>query len=185
MNRTGLNLALLAAAIVLGMIAYRQLRTGPEPPKAMQERSDYVLRDFELVTLDKQGAESFTVRGPYLQRDVGGRSLSIVQPRFSFPHEGGGRWKASSAAAWVSPGADEVHLVRAVTMVGPATASGIEQTLKTARLVVLPDTEQARTDSRVTVTRGESILEGTGLRADLRSKRFELLNQVKGRYVPR
>ena len=185
MNRATLNLVLLGLAIVLGSIALWQLRRAPAPTAAAPERSDYILRDFELVTLDDQGVESFTVRGPYLQRDVGGRSLSLVQPRFSFPNEDGGRWNARSQAAWVSPGAEEVHLLRAVRMVGPAQGDQPPAQLDTTRLVVLPKADQARSDHRVTVTQGASILEGTGLRADLATKRFELLDQVKGRYVPR
>jgi lipopolysaccharide export system protein LptC len=184
-SRATLNLVLLGLALVLVSLALWQFRSRGQAPVAAPDRSDYVLRDFELVTLNDQGKESFTVRGPYLQRDIGGRSLSLVKPRFSFPHQDGGRWNARSEAAWVSPGADEVHLLRAVRMVGPPSESGVANTLETARLVVLPDTEQARTDRRVTVTQGASILEGTGLRADLKAKRFELLNQVKGRYVPR
>ena len=129
MNRTALNLLLLGLAVALVSAALWQLRARPVAAVATPDRSDYVLRDFELVTLNDQGRESFTVRGPYLQRDVTG--------------------------------------------------------LQTERLVVLPDTEQARSNHRVTVTQGDSILAGTGLRADLKAKRFELLNQVKGRYVPR
>lgn len=185
MNRTALNLGLAASALVLGAIAVWQLRREAAPVAAAQDRSDYVLREFELVTLHDDGTESFTVHGPYLQRDVGGRSLSLVQPRFSFPHADGGRWNARAEAAWVSPGAEEVHLVRAVRLVGPPDADGARSLLRTARLVVLPDLEQARSDHRVTVTQGESILAGTGLRADMKTKRFQLLSKVKGRYVPR
>lgn len=185
MNRVLLNLVLLVAATALVSLAVWQLRTGPSAPVAAPDRSEYVLRDFELTTLDDAGAESFTVRGPYLQRDVGGRSLSIVRPRFSFPHEEGGRWVATSEAAWVSPGADEVHLLRSVRVASPPSATGVVGTLETESLVVLPDADQARSDRRVTVTQGDSILAGTGLRADLKAKRFELLNEVKGRYVPR
>ena len=186
MNRTALNLVLLVSALALGALAVWQLRREAAPAATAQDRSDYVLRDFELVTLHDDGTESFTVRGPYLQRDVGGRSLSLVQPRFSFPHADGGRWNARSEAAWVSPGAEEVHLVRDVRMIGPPSADGgAGSTMRTARLVVLPDLEQARSDHRVTVTQGESILAGTGLRADMKTKRFQLLTQVKGRYDPR
>lgn len=185
MNRAALNLMLLATAIGLGAIAAWQLRNRDVAPVAAPDRSDYVLRDFRLVTLNDEGRESFTVRGPYLQRDIGGKSLSMVKPRFSFPHADGGRWNARSEAAWVSPDADEVHLLRSVVMVGPPSAAGVSNKLETERLLVLPRVEQASTDRRVTVTQGVSILEGTGLRADLKAKRFELLNQVKGRYVPR
>lgn len=186
MSRTGLNAALLVSALVLSGIAVWQwsLRRQPEPEPA--QRSDYILRDYELTSLDDQGHESFTVVGPYLQRDVGGKSLSLVQPRFSFPDSGGeGRWQARSDSAWVSPGADEVHLLDAVRMVGPPSPTGQRTRFGTDRLVVLPDAEQARTDDRVTVTQGDSILTGDGLRADMKAKRFQLLNDVKGRYAPR
>lgn len=185
MSRTGLNAVLLVSALVLSGIAVWQWRLrqvpAPEPP----QRSDYILRDYELTSLDSEGLESFTVVGPYLQRDVGGRSLSLVQPRFSFPDSDAGRWQARSDSAWVSPGADEVHLLDQVRMVGPPSPTGLQTRFETERLTVLPDAEQARTDDLVTITQGDSILSGTGLRADMKAKRFQLLNDVKGRYAPR
>ena len=185
MSRTGLNTALLVSALVLSGIAVWQwqLRKAPEPEPP--QRSDYILRDYELTSLDSEGNESFTVVGPYLQRDIGGKSLSLVQPRFSFPDSDEGRWQARSDSAWVSPGADEVHLLDRVRMVGPPSPAGLRTRFETDRLTVLPDLEQARTDERVTVTQGDSILAGTGLRADMKAKRFQLLNDVKGRYAPR
>ena len=45
--------------------------------------------------------------------------------------------------------------------------------------------DELRSEDRVTVTQGDSILAGTGLRADMKAKRFQLLNQVTARYVPR
>lgn len=185
MSRTGLNVVLMVSALVLGGVAVWQWRLrqvpAPEPP----QRSDYILRDYELTTLDSEGHESFTVVGPYLQRDIGGRSLSLVQPRFSFPDSDEGRWQARSDSAWVSPGADEVHLLDKVRMVGPPSPAGLRARFATDRLTVLPDAEQALTDERVTVKQGDSILTGTGLRADMKAKRFQLLNDVKGRYAPR
>lgn len=185
MTRRGLNVALALLAVVLGSLAVWQWRLRQVPPADPPQRSDYILRDFELTTLDKDGRESFTVVGPYLQRDVGGRSLSLVQPRFSFPDRDAGRWQARSDTAWVSPGADEVHLLDRVQMVGPPGETGLSTRFETETLVVLPDVDQARTDDRVTVTQGDSILAGTGLRADMKAKRFQLQNDVKGRYAPR
>ncbi len=185
MTRRGLNVMLAVLAIGLGSIAIWQWRLRQVPPVEAPQRSDYILRDFDLTTLDKDGNESFTVVGPYLQRDVGGRSLSLVQPRFSFPDQDAGRWQARSDSAWVSPGADEVHLLDQVEMVGPPSEAGLRTRFETDKLVVLPDADQARTDHRVTITQGDSILAGTGLRADMKAKRFQLQNDVKGRYAPR
>jgi lipopolysaccharide export system protein LptC len=184
MNRAWLNLA-LAVAFVAGVMLLWHFSEEPPARKASVQRSDYVLRDFELITLDDEGHESFTVRGPYLQRDVAGKSISLLQPRFSFPAaDGSGRWRARADRAWVNEGADEVHLIDKVRMAGPASPGGLVTRFASDRLVVLPDTEEARSDGQVTVTQGASILTGNALRVDMKAKRFQLQNQ-KGRYAPR
>lgn len=186
MSRAALNAVLFLLAVVLVVVAYWQWQLRQVPPVEAPQRSDYILRDFELTTLGEDGQESFTVRGPYLQRDVGGRSISLVQPRFSFPDaDGVGRWNARSDVAWVSPKADQVHLMRKVEMVGPAVSGEPGTRFETERLVVFPDADRATSDQRVTVTQLDSILAGTGLRVDMQAKRFQLLNDVKGRYAPR
>ena len=186
MNRAALNLVLLALALVLVGLAVWQWQLRQIRPVVVAQRSDYILREYELTTLGDDGAESFTVRGPYLQRDVGGRSISLVQPRFSFPaSDGAGRWQARSDSAWVSPKADQVHLMKKVQMVGPPSPAGLRTRFASERLVVFPDTDRATSEERVTVTQGDSILTGTGLRVDMQAKRFQLLNDVKGRYAPR
>lgn len=184
MTRTTLNTLLTVAALVLGGLAVWQWQLRQVPAVEPPQRSDYILRTYELTTLGSDGQESFTVRGPYLQRDVGGRSLSLVQPRFSFPSGDGDRWQARADAAWVSPGADEVHLIDQVEMVGPPTPGGLRTRFDTERLTVYPDTDQARTAERVTVTQGDDILTAIGLAVDMQDKRFQLLNDVKGRYAP-
>jgi len=185
MTRTSLNTVLAVTALVLGGLAAWQWQLRQVPEVEPPQRSDYILRSFELTTLGSDGEESFTVRGPYLQRDVGGRSLSLVQPRFAFPSSDGGRWQARSDAAWVSPGADEVHLMDNVEMVGPPSPAGLRTRFNTERLTVFPDIDQARTAERVTLTQGDDILTATGLDVDMQDKRFQLLNDVKGRYAPR
>jgi lipopolysaccharide export system protein LptC len=185
MSRAWLNGVLGVLAVVLVSLVAWQWSRQKSPPAPAAQRSDYILRDYELTTLDKDGRESFTVRGPYLQRDVGGKSLSLVRPRFSFPASEGGRWQARSEAAWVSPEADEVHLLRAVEMVGPPSETGLRTRFTTERLRVLPEVDRADTAGQVTVTHGDSILVGTGLDVDMPAKRFQLLNDVKGHYAPR
>ena len=185
MSRAWLNGVLGLLALVLVSLAVWQWSQRQRPPVEVPQRSDYILRDYELTTLDKEGRESFTVRGPYLQRDVGGKSLSLVEPRFSFPASEGGRWQARSEAAWVSPGADQVHLLRQVEMVGPPSEAGLRVRFATDRLRVLPDVDRADAAGPVTVTHGDSILVGTGLDVDMSAKRFQLLNDVKGHYAPR
>lgn len=185
MNRRVLNPLLLVLAFVLGSYAVWQWQQRQVPPAEPPQRSDYVLRDYELITLNEAGEEAFTVVGPELERDPQGKTLTLDQPRFSFPAKGGGRWNARSDSAWVSAKADEVRLLARVEMVGPPGDTGDRTVFATDRLFVFPDAQTANSGGRVTVTHGDSILAGTGLEVDMQAKRFQLLNDVKGRYAPR
>lgn len=179
MNRTVLNPLLLVLAIGLGSYAVWQWQQRRVPPPEPVQRSDYVLRDFDLTALNDQGTEAFTVQSPYLQREPDGRSLDIRLPRFTFPGEAG-PWLASSETAWVGPRAQEVQLRKNVELVGPATASGQRTRFTTRLLSVFPDAQRASTDDRVNIAQGKSYYAGTGLRVDMAAKRFQLLNDTQG-----
>src|SRR5690606_1424387 len=154
-----------------------------ERPPAPSHRSEYVLRDYKLVALDEEGSEAVTVTGPHLFSEPGARALPPEQPVASFPG-GEGRGTARSVTAWVSPGGAELQLRQDVAMIGPPGATGLRTRFRTDFLSVLPERDEAGTTDRVTVTHGESILRGTGLKVDMQAKRFQLLNDVEGRYAP-
>lgn len=175
---------LAGAAAVLGL-AFWQLRARAPLPPAAATRSDYILHDFDLTSLDAEGRESFSVSAPYLERDPGGRSLSMRKPRFSFPDREQGRWLATSERAWIAEKGVEVRLIEQVRFTGPPTPLGERTRFATERLQVFPKQDLALSEDPVTVTRADSILQGTGLRADMKSKRIQLLANVKGRYAPR
>ena len=183
-NRGVLILVLLALAVASTVLVWR-LQPPPRKVPPQEARSDYTLENFELVTLGEDGKESFSVRAPRLERDPEGKSITITQPKFSFPGKQGGRWNATSEIAWVGPKGELVRLDRAVSLVGPPGADGERMLLQTARLEILPKQDKARSPSLVTVTRGDSILRGKGLRADLNTHRVELLADVQARYAPR
>ena len=97
--RTLLGLVLLVAAAVTGWSAWN-MRERAAPDAGAGQRSDYVLRDFELVTLGKDGTESVRLRAPELQRSREDESLDIVRPLFLMPGEGGG-WQLAADRGWV------------------------------------------------------------------------------------
>jgi lipopolysaccharide export system protein LptC len=181
-----LILVLLGAALVTSMLVWR-MQPQPKPPPPEVARSDYTLENFELVTLDDEGKESFSVRAPKLVRDPQGKALTITAPKFSFPGKGkdGGRWNASAGTAWVGPKGDKVRLLRDVDLVGPPGPLGVRTRMQTAQLEILPKRDYASSPAVVTITRGDSILTGKGLQANLATHRVEFLADVKGRYAPR
>ncbi len=169
---------------VLSSILVWNLSSSPDITPEGPPRSDYVLYNFEMTTLDDNGKESFRLKSPYLERDPKGKSLSIRTPKFSFPDKNGGRWNAESGNAWVGPKAEEVRLLDKVEMRGPKNPSGEQTRFSTEQLTIFPKKDIAQSKDVVTIARGDSILHGRGLQVDMQAKRFQLLADVKGRYAP-
>ena len=180
MNRRAL---LIAVLVVTGAVAsWGAWRLRPQPPPSEDTgppRSDYTLDVSHLVVMDKQSKVSFRSNGPYMARDPNNETLSLNHPDFSFPDKNGkGDWTAHSEAGWVSAKGDVVKLSRAVALDGPIIP-GQEQThMRTEQMTVHPQPQTAHSDLLVTVTRGASILRGTGMNANLKTSYLELLSKV-------
>jgi len=185
MKRPLLFSALLAAAAALTGIAVWQLRPAPKAASPSSARSDYILQNFELTSLNERGQEAFSVAAPHLERDPGGKSLTIDKPQFSFPDRKEGHWVATSDQAWVADKGVEVRLNENVKFTGPPSPSGERTRFSTAHLQIFPKQDLALSSDSVTVTRSDSILQGQGLRADMKAHKISLLANVKGRYAPR
>ena len=183
-GRRNLVAGVLLLVAVAGGLAVWQMRQTAPAPKPGPVRSDYVLENFELTSLDEAGLESFSVKAPRLERDPRGKSLTLQLPQFSFPDKDGGRWQARSDTAWVADKGVEVRLNDKVEMIGPPTPLGERTRFNTEHLQIFPKQDLALSQDRVTISRADSILRGTGLRADMRSKHIQLLADVKGRYAP-
>lgn len=185
MKRPFLFSALLAVAATAAGVAVYQLQPEPRPAAPVPTRSDYILGNFELTSLDEKGKEAFSVAAPHLERDPGGKSLTIRKPQFSFPDRKEGRWLATSDQAWVADKGVEVRLIDKVEFTGPPSPAGERTRFSTDHLQIFPKQDLALSEDSVTITRADSILQGVGLRADMKAHRVQLLSNVKGRYAPR
>lgn len=175
--------SLLAIAVVASLAVW-EMRPKAPAGRSSSDRSDYILENFELTSLDEDGSESFTLKAPHLERDPGGKTLSITEPEFSFPDKKEGRWLVTSNSAWVGEKGAEVRLTDQVEMLGPPSPLGDRTRFSTAHLQIFPKQNLALSDDAVTISRADSILHGTGLRADMQSHHIQLLANVKGRYAP-
>jgi len=179
--RTGLGLVLLLAAIVSGWSAWH-LRDRSEPAPEAAERSDYILRDFEIVMLDKVGIESLRLKAPEMQRNRDDESLSIVQPVFLAPGQDGG-WRMTADKGWVAADGSLARLQGNVEG-DSAGSQAVPTSLRTDTLELLPDRNLARTDDRVTLTQPGIMQTGVGFKANLETRQYQFLSQVKTRYEP-
>jgi lipopolysaccharide export system protein LptC len=179
--RATLTLLLLLAAIVSGWSAWRQ-RAEPVAAATASQRSDYVLRDFELVSLDARGQEAFTLRAPELARSPEDGTTSLETPLFLLPDADGTHWEVRSRTGWLSADHEELRL-RGDVIAETAAESSREVRMNTEQLNVFPQTRQATSDVLVTITQPGTTMRGTALQADLASRNVQLQN-VQTRYVP-
>jgi len=183
--RAIVTVLLLVGAIVSGWSVWTQ-RSRDVVPTGAPARSDYVLIDFELTSLNPQGRESFTLRAPRLARDPDEKTMDIATPLFLIPPgEGTGNdaWEVRAKNAWVSAEGDELRLrgdVKGASsgMTGPVTSVATDQ------MNIYPDTRRASSPGRVVITRPGSILSGRGLQLNLASKQYSFKSEVRQRYVP-
>jgi lipopolysaccharide export system protein LptC len=178
-------LSLILAALFTGWAAWKQHRKDADPP-GVTTRSDYVLEDFELVSLTREGKESFSLRGPLLVRDPAEKVIDIPTPVFLIPpseNSSGQAWEVRAKHGWVSAEGDELRLRGDVR--GTSTGDiGLPTTLATQEMNVFPETRRATAPGQVVITRPGSILSGRGLQLNLANKRYSFKSEVQHRYVP-
>lgn len=183
MNYRKATLAITVLAAGMGLLVWQmQKQQKHETPAAA--RSDYRMQDFFLQAFGEDGDSAFSLKSPLLERSIDGKSVEIVKPLFEFPDNRGGQWHARAETAWVSERAREVQLRDDVRITGPVSAQGLQTEIRINRISVFPKEKRMASDRRVTIRHGTSILEGTGLDADMDQRRFRLLSEVNARYVP-
>jgi lipopolysaccharide export system protein LptC len=181
--RLALGLMLLVAAVVSGWSAWKQ-RDVAEPEAVTSDRPDYLMRDFEVISLDDQGLESITLRAPEMQRNPKDQTFTIATPLFLLPDSEGHHWEMRSKTAWVSAKGDEMRLSGDVKGVSPKQAT-VPSTFDTQRLNVFPRKNLAVTDDAVTITQPGSILSGVGFQTNTKTRQYQIKSQSKLRYVPK
>ena len=179
--RTGLTAILLLAAIVCGWSVWTYSGGGADAK--VSTRSDYVLHDFELVSLDSQGKESFTLRGPRLQRDPGAKSMTLETPVFLVPDRNGAYWDVRAQRGLVPDDGKELRLRGRVVANSPAQVPPPTR-IETEELNLFPRENRAASSATVTLTRPGLTMRGRGMRADFDRQQVSLLSDVRTRYVP-
>lgn len=176
-----LTLLFAAAALASGWSVWRMAH--PASETVLHTRPDYVLRNFEIVVLGKQGQESFTLRGPELLRDPREKIMHLATPLFLVPDRQGRHWNVRAQRGSVPADGTSLELygqVRADSPEGIPPPTRIE----TDRLTLDLQANLARTTAKVVITRPGLTMRGVGLKADFDHQQVSLLSQVRTHYVP-
>lgn len=180
--RLTLGIVLLVVAVLSSWSAWRNHARAPQAANGTG-RSDYVMHDFEVVALDKQGKESVTLRAPEMHRNPGDESFTITAPLFLLPDRDGHYWQMRSRTGWMSPDHSQLRLIDQVTGTSPPEAQATT-TFRTERLDIFPERDLASTDLAVTIRQPGSILSGQGFETNLKTKAYAFKSQVRSVYAP-
>jgi lipopolysaccharide export system protein LptC len=181
--RTGLGLALLVAALLFGWSALRH-RDRPAASMVDDSKSDYIMHDFELVALDKDGKESVTLRAPEMHRSAADHTYLITTPLFLIPNRDGAHMQVRSRTAWVAAKAEKA-ILRDDVVGNTPPGVGVASEFRTSRLDLFPDQHLASTDQPVVLTQPAATIHGTGFELDWQTQRYTFKSEVKSRYVPK
>lgn len=179
--RGGLTIVLLLAVIASGWSVWTNSNNTASP--ATVKRPDYVLRGYEIVSLDSDGKEAFTLRGPELQRDLGAKSMTLLTPLFLVPDRNGAYWEIRAKHGFVPENGKQLRLRGDVVATSPAQVPPPTR-IETAELNLFPRANRATSTVAVTITRPGLTMRGRGLEADFNRQQVALLSDVHSRYVP-
>ena len=174
--RLAIVLVLLAGAVLTGWHAWKS-RTVVDADAPAEVRSDFILRDFEIIALNGEGQESFALRAPEMQQTPGARTMELATPLFLMPVLPSGHWEVRSKTGWVNENSDLLKLRGNVIATSPMGATRPTE-IRTEQLDVYPNDSRATSETLVTVTSPGTRMQGTGMDASLTGKRVQLLSNV-------
>lgn len=179
-RRGVLGLALLAA---LSFLAARD-RGEPaiSPFDDLDTRLNYALWDFTALLLDSQGELSLRIDAPMLRNNASSQVGTIENPRITIQQQAD-EWYITADSAVVTPDREHVSLVGNVDLLreNRDTRNILEIQTRDVLLNVTPRT--ARTESAVTIVQDGDRLDAVGMKLDMKTNRYELLDQVRARYA--
>ena len=153
---------------------------------------DLFLVNFRATNFDPEGKPRETLtaaRGDHFPDDD---SAELKQPTFKITQTGKPTFTVNAERGKVTGDRENVYFtgnVRAHREADEASAAQDHEatgpiTLETEYLHVIPKTEQADTDRRVTIREPRGIIEGIGLDLDNKSKTARLRSRVSGTFEP-
>lgn len=174
--------------ILLGLIAGATWIVSRQPPDTPLEpisepdlRLNYALYDFNGRMLDAQGAVRLEMESPELRSDAATGIGSVEHPAISI-QQGADRWYITAESAIITADREQVSLQGAVELTRRNEVSGQQVEISTEDVLLNVTPRTAITDSDVRIRQGGDRLDAIGLRLDMVSETYRLMNDVRGHY---
>jgi len=172
---------LLLVGVLAGLTFWLQRISEPQvADRSGRNRHDpdFIIDNFSVRRFGPEGALQHTLAATRMMHYPDDDTTMVIAPRLTFHATPTSVLVAEQAL--VSKDAKSVRLERNVRLSRDAAAGGLPMEVTSARLDVLPDAETASTDTPVTITQGRSVVTGSGLVADNKTKQTTLFGPVRG-----
>jgi lipopolysaccharide export system protein LptC len=152
------RLALILVLALVGIAAWWFRRdesreaVAPEPDR---HRPDYIADDLLVLTMDEQGRLARRLQTPQMRHYPDDDSTELEQPRLTVFRRDGPPWVARSRTGWIARDGAEVLLRGDVRVDREGFAESPPIALRTRWMVVLEQTDYARSDRFVELMRGD------------------------------
>jgi lipopolysaccharide export system protein LptC len=180
MKYSGSLFPLLLAGILAAVTFWLQQVAEPggvDRSGRLRHDPDYIVEKFSVRRFNADGKLQHTLTAPFMSHYPDDDSTVLTSPQIVF--HGTPPSRLSGNTAHVSKDAKEVVLDGNVNMVR-AGVDAPDTVVSTARLNIFPDDEIARSESAVTITKGLTVINGTGLAMDNKTSTTQLFGPVRG-----
>lgn len=152
------------------------------PEQTDRHRVDLRLSDFTAVYMGADGTPEYELRGVALDHFADDETTELTAPHLTFHRPDAAPWDVYSGHGFINAAGDLVVLSQGVKMV-QQQESGV-LALTTERMRVQPEIDYAETESPVTLSSPQGVIDAVGMQAYLAEERLVLLSEVRGHYEP-
>jgi lipopolysaccharide export system protein LptC len=179
-------LPLLPLLLLLAATYWLNQQVQPLPQVQSQQRHDvdYVVDNFNAVTLNVQGQQKYTLAAEQLWHYPDDDTTHLQMPKITSLYADRPPTFTSSLTGKISSKGEDVYLYNEVRVTRPAIGNFSEQRFATDYLHVIPDRDWAETDQPVVMTNKFNTLRAVGMELDNKARTVKLLSKVRAIHEP-
>lgn len=176
----------ITVAVIAGLSLW--LLSNQAPKKARltainKSIPDAFMENFTTLDLDKDGNPRHELKATYMAHYPVDDYSEFTLPELTLYQSGIQRWTLTAEAGKTTKDINDIILHGEVNIHRFDKITGnTDLTIKTHDLLIRPDDTYIETEREISITKGKSRIQSTGIRANLDEGKVELLSQVRGVY---
>jgi lipopolysaccharide export system protein LptC len=143
---------------------------------------DYIVDNFNIRRFDADGALQHSLFAQKMLHYPDDDSTEVAAPKLTYFRDP--PVHVSSDTAWIDRDGKHVKLDGDVRIVRDAVAGKLSTQITTSVLYAVPDDDVAHTDAPVTITQGQTVVNGTGMETNNKTHISVLYGPVRGTIYP-